>query len=400
MSRERHRGHGVRRGWARVRDQADRARPTSRSSRPTDRARGAGRRRVHAPTSRRPRRCRSAATHLADGRAAAVVLSSGNANAATGRAGPRRRAPHVRADRRRASAVDGRRRARVLDRAHRHPDADGARSSPASRSSARGAQRRRRAAAEAMLTTDTVRKEAVAAVAGTRRSSAAWPRARRCSRPRWRRCSRSSPPTPRSTRRRCSARCARAVDATRSTACCVDGCDRARTTPCSCSPTARPACDAIEHAGRVHRRAHRGVRLARRADGARRRRRDEVRPGHACVGARVRRRRPRRGPRGRQQSSSCSARSTATTRTGAGCSRSSARAARTFDPEQVDIAYNGVIVCRDGIACAARRGRARARRWPAARSRSSATCTPAHGEATMLITDLSHAYIDENRRTS
>ena len=71
-----------------------------------------------------------------------------------------------------------------------------------------------------------------------------------------------------------------------------------------------------------------------------------------------------------------------------------------FDPERVDIAYNGVIVCRDGVACAARRGRARGAHGRSATSRSTATSRSAHGEATVLTTDLTHAYIDENMGTS
>ena len=70
-----------------------------------------------------------------------------------------------------------------------------------------------------------------------------------------------------------------------------------------------------------------------------------------------------------------------------------------LDPERVDIAYNGITVCRDGIACD---------HDPAALEREMGgtdieiTCDlrVAHGEATVLTTDLSHAYIDENRRTS
>jgi glutamate N-acetyltransferase / amino-acid N-acetyltransferase len=70
-----------------------------------------------------------------------------------------------------------------------------------------------------------------------------------------------------------------------------------------------------------------------------------------------------------------------------------------FDPEQVTIAYNGAVVCRDGIACdhdAAALANAMAGRD------IEITCDlgAAHGTAHMLTTDLSHAYIDENRRTS
>ena len=57
-------------------------------------------------------------------------------------------------------------------------------------------------------------------------------------------------------------------------------------------------------------------------------------------------------------------------------------------------------VCRDGIA-AAHDDDALARvDGSSATSRSSATCTRGHGEATMLFTDLTHAYVDENMGTS
>ena len=71
------------------------------------------------PTGARPRSC----------------SSSGNANAATGEAGRRdaRRMCELTAE---GLARRDHRRARVLDRAHRHPDADAPRSRPASRSSA------------------------------------------------------------------------------------------------------------------------------------------------------------------------------------------------------------------------------------------------------------------------
>jgi glutamate N-acetyltransferase/amino-acid N-acetyltransferase len=70
-----------------------------------------------------------------------------------------------------------------------------------------------------------------------------------------------------------------------------------------------------------------------------------------------------------------------------------------IDPERVDIAYNGVVVSRDGVACAHD-----AAALAAAMSEHDIQITCdlrlAHGEATILTTDLSHAYIDENRRTS
>jgi glutamate N-acetyltransferase/amino-acid N-acetyltransferase len=70
-----------------------------------------------------------------------------------------------------------------------------------------------------------------------------------------------------------------------------------------------------------------------------------------------------------------------------------------FNPERVDIAYNEVQVCHDGIACAhdaAALGRVMAG------TEIVITCDlhAGSGEARVLTTDLSHAYIDENRRTS
>jgi len=70
-----------------------------------------------------------------------------------------------------------------------------------------------------------------------------------------------------------------------------------------------------------------------------------------------------------------------------------------LDPETVDISYNGITVCRDGVACAhdeTALGRALAETDIEIRC----DLRLEHGEATMLTTDLSHAYIDENRRTS
>jgi glutamate N-acetyltransferase/amino-acid N-acetyltransferase len=70
-----------------------------------------------------------------------------------------------------------------------------------------------------------------------------------------------------------------------------------------------------------------------------------------------------------------------------------------LEPERVDIAYNGIVVCRDGVA--------HPHDEPAlTRAMGERDITIAcdlhlaHGRATVLTTDLSHAYIDENRRTS
>ncbi len=70
-----------------------------------------------------------------------------------------------------------------------------------------------------------------------------------------------------------------------------------------------------------------------------------------------------------------------------------------FDPERVDLAYNGVVVCRDGIA--ADHDDAELARVMAG-PEIDITCDlhQGAGHARVLCTDLSHAYIDENRRTS
>ena len=102
--------------------------------------------------------------HLRNGHAAAVVLSSGNANAATGEQGRADARRHGRAHRRRPRLRRDRR-PRVLDRAHRLLHADGR--ARVRHPAAHRVAERRRAAADAILTTDTVRKEAVAPVAGT-----------------------------------------------------------------------------------------------------------------------------------------------------------------------------------------------------------------------------------------
>jgi glutamate N-acetyltransferase / amino-acid N-acetyltransferase len=70
-----------------------------------------------------------------------------------------------------------------------------------------------------------------------------------------------------------------------------------------------------------------------------------------------------------------------------------------FDPERVEIAYDGVVVCRDGIAAPHDAAAVAA----AMEQRDLAiTCDLGNGsgEARMLFTDLTHAYVDENMGTS
>jgi glutamate N-acetyltransferase/amino-acid N-acetyltransferase len=71
----------------------------------------------------------------------------------------------------------------------------------------------------------------------------------------------------------------------------------------------------------------------------------------------------------------------------------------SFDPEQVEIAYGDVTVCRNGVQVAHDAGQL----GKVMSERSiTLTCDLNAGseQATMRTTDLSHTYIDENRRTS
>jgi glutamate N-acetyltransferase/amino-acid N-acetyltransferase len=71
----------------------------------------------------------------------------------------------------------------------------------------------------------------------------------------------------------------------------------------------------------------------------------------------------------------------------------------SFDPERVDIAYGDVTVCRDGVAAD---HDAAGLASVMASEHVVITCDLHEGDssAEMTTTDLSHAYIDENRRTS
>ena len=71
----------------------------------------------------------------------------------------------------------------------------------------------------------------------------------------------------------------------------------------------------------------------------------------------------------------------------------------SFDPERVEIAYGDVTVCRDGVQAehdAGQLGEVMSERSIAV----SCDLNAGSEQATMRTTDLSHAYIDENRRTS
>jgi len=70
-----------------------------------------------------------------------------------------------------------------------------------------------------------------------------------------------------------------------------------------------------------------------------------------------------------------------------------------FDPERVDISYNGVTVCRDGIA-AAHDTAAVAASMEGRHIEIVCDLRSGDGEAAVLFTDLTHAYVDENMGTS
>ena len=351
-------------------------RPARRSPRPA----------CSPPTSSRPRRCRSSRAHLADGRAAAVVLNSGNANAATGEPGRRDALPHVRAHRAGARLS---RPTDVLvcsDRPHRHPDADGP--------GRVGHPEARRAARPPT-------------------PPAAPPRPRRC-----------SPPTP------CARTTAQPVELADGATATVGGMAKgaAMLAPAMATMLAVLTTDAAVDARRAaaalaadaverqlqrarRRRVHEHQRHRARARQRRGRQRADHRRQRAARTTRSSRRSPPCAPTSRSRwpptpraRPSCV---TLTVRGARNRARGAARGARTvassqlvqcslygedpywgrvlselgvsgalFDPEQVDIAYNGIVVCRDGIAARARRRRGWRRRMDAARHRDRVR--PAH----------------------
>jgi glutamate N-acetyltransferase/amino-acid N-acetyltransferase len=73
-----------------------------------------------------------------------------------------------------------------------------------------------------------------------------------------------------------------------------------------------------------------------------------------------------------------------------------------FDPEAVEIAYDGIQVCRDGVAAELDQQSVEALWATMERRDITIVCDlrNGNGEATMLFTDLTHAYVDENMGTS
>ncbi|MET0896095.1 MAG: bifunctional ornithine acetyltransferase/N-acetylglutamate synthase, partial [Acidimicrobiia bacterium] len=70
-----------------------------------------------------------------------------------------------------------------------------------------------------------------------------------------------------------------------------------------------------------------------------------------------------------------------------------------FDQEDVEVSYQGVTVCRHGIA-AEHDVDALAEKMGARDIEIVCDLHAGHGTATMLFTDLTHAYVDENMGTS
>jgi glutamate N-acetyltransferase/amino-acid N-acetyltransferase len=70
-----------------------------------------------------------------------------------------------------------------------------------------------------------------------------------------------------------------------------------------------------------------------------------------------------------------------------------------FDPERVTIAYGGIVVCARGVA-ARHDADAVAKAMEERDLAISCDLHNGNGEATMLFTDLTHAYVDENMGTS
>jgi glutamate N-acetyltransferase/amino-acid N-acetyltransferase len=70
-----------------------------------------------------------------------------------------------------------------------------------------------------------------------------------------------------------------------------------------------------------------------------------------------------------------------------------------FDPEEVDISYNGVVVCRDGVA-ASHDNAAVAASMEGRHIEIMCDLRAGDGEAAVFFTDLTHAYVDENMGTS
>ena len=308
--------------------------------------------------------------HLADGRAAAVVLNSGNANAATGEQG---RADALRMCELTATGarVRDHRRARVPDRPHRHPDADGPgriRHPEARRAADRRRRRRvRRGRRDAHHRHRAARRPhrpvdlptpGTATVGGMAKGAAMLaPAMATMLAVLTTDVAVAAAAAP--------ARCSTTAVDTSFNALVVDGCQSTNDTVLVLANGAvgnEPitTTSGLAYAG-VRRGAHRRVRRPRPPDGDRRRGRDQAASPLTVRGAR------------NDAEARHAARAVASSQLvqcslygkdpywGRMLSELGVSGA-VFDPERVEIAYDGVVVCRNGIAAAARRRRGGARR--------------------------------------
>ena len=313
------------------------------------------------------------------GRAAAVILNSGNANAATGEPGMRRRRGDVRPRGRRARRATATRCscARPASSASRCRSTRSSAAIPGSWPPRVG--RRRRPTRPRPSAPPTPHRKEVVVDAATASSSAAWPRARRCSRPTWPRCSPCSPPTPTAdpgaaARPRCVAGVDRLVQRADDRRLHVH--QRHRAAPGQRRAPARSTPDALD-AAVAEACADLAAQMAGDAEGATKVvRLDRDRRRLRRRGA------SRRAAQGRREPAGASAPGTARTRTGAASPASSAAPASRFDPTLVSIclrrrrrsAAGGVEIDHD----TRRRGRAHGRPRT---SRSSPTSASAPGRA-------------------
>ncbi len=332
--------------------------------------------------------------HLVDGRAAAVVLSSGNANAATGDQG--------RADALQMAALTGTGLGCATTDVlvcstgligYFMPMAALESGIPRLTTSLNGAQ----AAADAILTTDTVRKEAVATVAGTSALVGGMAKGAAMLAPAMATMLAVVTTDAIVDPADLQAALTRAVDSTFNQLC-VDACTSTNDTVlvlangASGADTASPGALAALTAALTEVCGSLAEQMARDAEGATKLARITVRGADS------------------HEDAQAAARAVAASQL-VQCSLNGedpywgrvlsdvGASGATFDPERVLISYNGIVACRDGIDA----GTDPARLAATMKEREiHIECDLRAGpeQATMLFTDLSHAYIDENRGTS
>ena len=283
-----------------------------------------------------------------------------------------------------------RRHSRLLDGPDRHGrrgvPAEGARRHDGGRLGAEHRRRReRRARDHDHRHGSQGRRRAPSATAGR---SAAWRRARGCSRRVLRRCSSSSRPTPSSPPTMRISTCA---PPTRTTFDRLDS-DGAMSTNDQVTLFASGASGVAPDAD-AFRAALTDVCLDLATQLMARRGGCEPRHPHHGHGRGDRRRRGHGRPLGRPEQPVQDRRSSATTPTGGACSRRSARPTREFDPYDTDV--------DDERGAGVHEGRTRppaGRRRPHARARRPSTIDLRVGDesATIMTNDLTHAYVHEN----